>query len=88
MVLLLTDSWSNWNLETLVLEETEKQEYPEKPVGVKERTNNKLNPHLKSTPGFEPKSNWWEASALTTASPFLLPIINDKVLYKSYQLPQ
>ena len=45
----------------------------EKPLGAKERTNNKLNPHMASTAGFEPGSHWWEASALTTATP-LLPI--------------
>ena len=39
----------------------------EKPLGAKERTNNKLNPHMASTPGFEPGPHWWEASALTTA---------------------
>ena len=26
----------------------------EKPLGAKERTNNKLNPHMASTPGFQP----------------------------------
>ena len=41
----------------------------EKPLGAKERTNNKLNPHMASTPGFEPGPHWWEASALTTAPP-------------------
>ena len=41
----------------------------EKPLGAKERTNNKLNPHLASTPVFEPGPHWWEASALTTAPP-------------------
>ena len=45
----------------------------EKPLGAKERTNNKLNPHMASTPGFEPGPNWWEASALTTATPLLSP---------------
>ena len=46
----------------------------EKPLGAKERTNNKLNPHVASTPGFEPGSHWWEASALTTAlSHFAIP---------------
>ena len=35
----------------------------------KERTNNKLNPHMASTSGFEPGPHWWETSALTTASP-------------------
>ena len=45
----------------------------EKGLGAKERTNNKLNPHMALTPGFEPGPQWWEASALTTA-PFLAPI--------------
>ena len=45
----------------------------EKPLGAKERTNHKLNPHMASTPGFEPGPNWWEASALTTATPLLSP---------------
>ena len=26
---------------------------------------------MESTPGFEPVPHWWEASALTTAPPFL-----------------
>ena len=30
------------------------------------RTNNKLNPHMMSTPVSEPGPHWWEASALTT----------------------
>ena len=30
MILLLPDSWSNWNLRTLVFEERGKPEYPEK----------------------------------------------------------
>ena len=41
----------------------------EKPLGAKERTNNKLNPHMASTAGFEPRPHWWEASAVTTAPP-------------------
>ena len=41
--------------------------YIEKPLGAKERTNNKLNSHMASTPGFEPGSHWWERSDLTTA---------------------
>ena len=44
----------------------------EKPLGAKEGTNNKFNPHIASTPGFEPGPQWWEASALTTA-PSLAP---------------
>ena len=35
----------------------------EKPLGTNERTNNKLNPHMASTPGFEPGPHWWEESA-------------------------
>ena len=41
-------------------------------AATKERTNNKLYPHLASRPGFEPGSAWWEASALTTAPSLLL----------------
>ena len=44
----------------------------ENPLGAKERTNNKLHPHMASTPGFEPAPHWWEASVLTTA-PSLAP---------------
>ena len=43
-----------------------------KPLGARERTNNKLKPHMALRPGFEPRSQWWEASTLTTAS-LLLP---------------
>ena len=44
----------------------------EKPLGAKERINNKLNPHMVWTPGFDPVPHWWEASALTTV-PSLAP---------------
>ena len=45
----------------------------EKPLGAKERTNNKLYTRMESTPGFaEPRPDWWKASALTTA-PSLAP---------------
>ena len=56
MVLRLSDFWSNWNLEMLVFEERGKPEYTEKkPLGATwERTNNKLNPHMASTPGLNP----------------------------------
>ena len=41
---------SNWNLEVLVNMKRGKPEYPEKKtLGTKERTNNKLNPHMVST---------------------------------------
>ena len=52
----------------------ENQSIWENPLGARERTNNKLNPHMASTPGFEPGPHWWEASALTTA-PALLPFL-------------
>ena len=45
----------------------------EKPLGAEKRTNNKLNPHMTSSPGIEPGPHWWKASALTTA-PSLLPL--------------
>ena len=57
--------------EMLVFEERGKPEYPEKTFVARERTNNKLNPNMASTPGFEPGPHWWEASALTAAPPLL-----------------
>ena len=39
----------------------------EKPLGVKKRTNNKLNPQIVSKLGFEPGSHWWGANALNAA---------------------
>jgi len=60
----------------------------EKPLGARERTNDKLNPHMASTPGVEPGPHWWEASALTTAPP-LLPSASiyesNHCHYKSYR---
>ena len=63
------------NLKIIMLsfEERGEPEYPEKKLlGTKERTNHKLNPHVASTPGFEPGPHWWEATPLTTATPLLL----------------
>jgi len=45
----------------------------EKPLGARKRTNNKLNPRMTPGSGIEPGTQWWEASALTTA-PTLLPV--------------
>jgi len=56
----------------LVFVEGGKPENPEKYLGARTRTNNKLNPHTKSGSGIKPGPHWWEASALTTA-PSLLP---------------
>ena len=39
----------------------------EKHLRAKKRTNNTLNPHMTSTPGFELGPHWWEASTITTA---------------------
>ena len=74
MVLRLSDFWSNLNLKMLVFEERGKSKYPEKNRGggARERADNKLNPHMASTPGFELGPRWWEGSALTTA-PSLSP---------------
>ena len=58
----------------LVFVEGLKPEYPEKTLGARTRTNNKLNPHMGSTTGIEPGPRWWETSALTTV-PSLHPKI-------------
>ena len=39
----------------------------QKPLGAMERTNNNLNPHMASTPGFEHGPHWW------ATAPSLLP---------------
>ena len=56
-----------------------------KPLGAKERTSNKLNPHMASTPGFEPGPHWREASALTTAPPLYLSDIRRLISAVWYQ---
>ena len=74
-VLRLPDSWSNLpEFGNAGFWRERKTEVPgEKLLGARERTNNKLNPHIMaSTPGFEPGPHWWKASALTTA-PSLAP---------------
>ena len=52
----------------------------EKPLGAEKRTNNKLNPHVTSSPGIEPGPHWWKASALTTA-PSLLSFQSSLILF-------
>ena len=66
MVLRPADSWSNWNLEMLILRRGENRVPGEKRLRAKERTNNKLNLHEASMPGFERGPHWWEVWALTT----------------------
>ena len=69
----LVRSRSKWNVEVLVFDERKKTGVlGEKPLGVKERSNNKLNPYMASIPRLEPRSYYWEAVALITA-PHLLP---------------
>ena len=55
----------------------------EKPLRAKERTNNKFNPHMASTPEFEPGLNWQEAGALTTAPPLLSQLNLNKIAQQS-----
>ena len=53
----------------------------EKPLGAEKRTNNKLNPHMTSSPRIELGPHWWKASALTTA-PSLLPELSSQVIFQ------
>ena len=71
MVLRLPNSWSNWNLEMLVFEERGKPEYPEKNLSEQGREPTTNSTHIRCW--FAPGPHWWEASALTTASPLLSP---------------
>ena len=54
----------------------------EKPLGVKERTNNKLNPQIVSKLGFEPGSHWWGANALNAAPSLVLKRSYSRALAK------
>jgi len=68
----------------LVFEEGGKLENPEKTLGARARTNNKLNPHMTPCPGIEPRTHWWEASTLTTA-PTLLPELSECCMLTKWQ---
>jgi len=48
-----------------------KPEKPEKTLGVRTRTNNKLNPHMTPGLGVKPGPHWWKASAFTTTASLL-----------------
>ena len=54
-------------------EEGKTGESGEKPLGARERNNNKLNPYMASTLGFKPGLHWWGRSAPITAPPPLPP---------------
>ena len=47
------------------------------------KTSNKLNPHMASTRGFQPRPCWWEASMALTTTP-TLPHLISKVLHGIY----
>ena len=69
-------SSSNWNFEMLVLEERGETGVPgEKPLGARRKNNteHKLNPHIASMRGFEPRPHWWEVRAITTVPSLALP---------------
>ena len=55
-----------------------KPENSEKNPRSKERTNNKLDPHVTAGPGIKPGPQWREARALTTA-PSLLRIEQEEI---------
>ena len=64
----LVETWSNWNLKVLVFEERGKPEYQgEKPLGAKERTNNKLNPHIRLATSWHLISSLREKRASTSS---------------------
>ena len=76
------NSWPIWNLEELIFVEGGRAE---KTPRSKDRTNNKLNPHMTSGLRIKPGSHWWEASALTTASSLLPKITFCKQQKLSWQ---
>ena len=59
------------NLECWFFWREENQRTWRKTVGARERTNNKLNPHVTPGWGIKPGPHWWEASEITTAPSLL-----------------
>jgi len=53
------------------LRREEKLKTRKKTLGARRRTNNKFIPHMTPGPGMEPGTNWYGASALTTAPSLL-----------------
>ena len=64
------DSWSNWNLEMLVVGEREKPEYREKNLSEQRREPTQATYGVDAGQQSS-RPHWWEASALTTAPPLL-----------------
>ena len=79
MILRPPDSLSNWNLEVFVFEERGKPECPENNLleqAQRDRTHNKLKPHVALTlHEIQTQATLWEASASTIMPP-LLPVVN------------
>ena len=75
VVLRLPDPWSN--LEMLVFGERKTRVPGEKPLGARERTNNKLNPHMALTPRFEPSHIGGRGALSPLRHPLLPKLIND-----------
>ena len=77
MVLLVYFFETDLELEILVFVEGENQRTLKKTLWARMRTNNKLNPHVTTGPGIEPKPQWCEVSPLTTvSSPLPYPILS------------
>jgi len=67
-------SWSNWNLEMLVLVEGGKPENPEKNSWSKARTNSRLKPHMVLAQNHTWATLvWGEGESANTTAPSPLP---------------
>ena len=55
----------------LVFEKRGKPEYAEKNLSEQGENQQQTHPYMTPGPGIERAPHWWEASALTTASPLL-----------------
>ena len=58
----------------------------EKPLGAKKRTNNKLNPHMASTPGFEPQATLVGGKFSHRCATGLAPQVQASVSWKNLSL--
>jgi len=68
-------SWSNWNLEMVVLVEGGKPENPEKNLrSRREPTTNSTHIQWQQT-GIKPGPHWWEASHCAFPAPLSVPVL-------------
>ena len=82
MVLRLSDSWLNWNLEMLVFEKERKTGVSrEKPLGAKERTNNKLNPHMERKRHQSRNKNYFFCNLTVISSKYMTDFVLPVCLY-------